>query len=437
MRGGIGADYGFPVRGGEGVIPLQVRISGFVDGSQIIQRNDVSPLIQRPEAGFPYEKDQGCKFSTCRDNQASGNLIFFGPFALQASVVTNDHRCNFLHRSYGAGPYLHQIKVLRLCTVLDLFALQKVNNAWHARNNQMQRPTVDLREALDCILHLANREIGVTGGYVLHLIEVKVEDFLVAQLPLHHSPQSGSVRSAANCDIPIIQDGLSERFRRTIAFAIHAQQAIPYPTVRIYAGLKRFHRGEEALQSVAFSGVRFPDDEENRHLRATPLQSALCIFSELRHVKNCLEMPPYICIEEWYLAKKELERLNTERSARSAPTMYDGINWVHGVVDAAALRSGISPHTRSAEEMSRATEKLFEGRAITKAEAGDLERLAAPAPQETPLLQGTVGELPAEVLVTKASKKKAVEPEISAAPPVDDSATEIDEDDEDSQFGDY
>ncbi|WP_370649772.1 hypothetical protein [Neorhizobium galegae] len=117
--------------------------------------------------------------------------------------------------------------------------------------------------------------------------------------------------------------------------------------------------------------------------------------------------------------------------------MYDGINWVHGVVDAAALRSGISPHTRSAEEMSRATEKLFEGRAITKAEAGDLERLAAPAPQETPLLQGTVGELPAEVLVTKASKKKAVEPEISAAPPVDDSATEIDEDDEDSQFGDY
>ncbi|CDZ27008.1 Integrase [Neorhizobium galegae bv. officinalis] len=154
-------------------------------------------------------------------------------------------------------------------------------------------------------------------------------------------------------------------------------------------------------------------------------------------VKNCLEMPPYICIEEWYLAKKELERLNTERSARSAPTMYDGINWVHGVVDAAALRSGISPHTRSAEEMSRATEKLFEGRAITKAEAGDLERLAAPAPQETPLLQGTVGELPAEVLVTKASKKKAVEPEISAAPPVDDSATEIDEDDEDSQFGDY
>ncbi|MEZ0018698.1 Mu transposase C-terminal domain-containing protein [Sinorhizobium fredii] len=154
-------------------------------------------------------------------------------------------------------------------------------------------------------------------------------------------------------------------------------------------------------------------------------------------VKNCLGVPPYICIEEWYLAKKELERLNEERSARSASTMYDGINWVHSVVDAAALRGGISPHTRSAEEMSRATEKLFEGRAITKAEAGELALLATPAPQETLLLQGRVDELPAGVLGTKEPRKKAAEPEISAAPPVDDSATEIDEDDEDSQFGDY
>lgn len=154
-------------------------------------------------------------------------------------------------------------------------------------------------------------------------------------------------------------------------------------------------------------------------------------------VGNCIGMPPYMCLEEWYLAKKELERLNEERSARSASTMYDGINWVHSVVDAAALRAGISPHTRSAEEMSRATEKLFEGRVVTKAEAGDLARLAAPAPQETSLLQGRVDELPADVLATKAPKKRAVEPEISAAPPVDDSATEIDDDDEDSQFGDY
>ncbi|TRB17656.1 hypothetical protein EXN32_07990 [Agrobacterium tumefaciens] len=154
-------------------------------------------------------------------------------------------------------------------------------------------------------------------------------------------------------------------------------------------------------------------------------------------VGNCIGVPLYICLEEWYLAKKELERLNEERSARSAPTMYDGINWVHSVVDAAAVRSGISPHMRSPEDMSRATARLFEGRAITKAEAGELALLATPAPQATPLLQGRVEELPAEILATKTPKKKAVEPEVPIIPEVDEAVADIDEDDEDSQLGDY
>jgi hypothetical protein len=154
-------------------------------------------------------------------------------------------------------------------------------------------------------------------------------------------------------------------------------------------------------------------------------------------VGNCIKVPPHMCLEEWYLAKKELERLNDERSARSAPTMYDGINWVHSVVDAAALRSGISPHMRSAEEMSRATEKLFEGRPITKAEAGELALLSAPAPQENALLQGGVDGLPVEISATNAHKKKAVEPEVSNTLDVDDAEIDPDEEDEDSQFGDY
>lgn len=159
-------------------------------------------------------------------------------------------------------------------------------------------------------------------------------------------------------------------------------------------------------------------------------------------VGNCIGVPPHICLEEWYLAKKELERLNEERSARSTPTMYDGINWVQSVVDAAALRAGISPHTRRAEEMSRATEKLFEGRVVTKVEAGELARLATPTPQETSLLQGHVDELPAEVLATKSPKKKAVTPEdpgTADTPTTGSADAEItpDEDDEDSQFGDY
>ncbi|WP_165215711.1 DDE-type integrase/transposase/recombinase [Affinirhizobium pseudoryzae] len=108
-------------------------------------------------------------------------------------------------------------------------------------------------------------------------------------------------------------------------------------------------------------------------------------------VENRIGMPTNISLAEWYLAKQDLNRRNGVKSEANLPIMYEAINVMRRAGTSAAMRAGISLHTLRPEEISHATDQLFEGRPFTEEDKVDEVELHEDDIAYDPLHDGYVG----------------------------------------------
>ncbi|WLD97112.1 hypothetical protein PX860_01050 [Agrobacterium leguminum] len=108
-------------------------------------------------------------------------------------------------------------------------------------------------------------------------------------------------------------------------------------------------------------------------------------------VENRIGMPTNISLAEWYLAKQDLNRRNGVKSEANLPIMYEAINVMRRAGTSAAMRAGISLHTLRPEEISHATDQLFEGRPFTEEDTVNEVELHDDEIAYDPLHDGYVG----------------------------------------------
>ena len=146
-------------------------------------------------------------------------------------------------------------------------------------------------------------------------------------------------------------------------------------------------------------------------------------------VENRIGMPTNISLAEWYLAKQDLNRRNGIKSEANLPIMYEAINVMRRAGTSAAMRGEISLHTLRPEEISRATDQLFEGRPFTEEDKFDEVNLQDDEIAYDPLHDGYVGPQGGEFAGPPTSQQTQ-----DNGPEVD--APSGENDDEPSQFGD-
>lgn len=108
-------------------------------------------------------------------------------------------------------------------------------------------------------------------------------------------------------------------------------------------------------------------------------------------VENRIRIPRGVTLTEWYLAKQDLNRRNGVKSEANLPIMYEAINVLRRAGTSAAIRAGISLHTLRPEEISDATDQLFEGRPFTEEQACNEVTLRDEEIAYDPLHDGFVG----------------------------------------------
>ncbi|AWI55907.1 DDE-type integrase/transposase/recombinase [Sinorhizobium fredii] len=145
-------------------------------------------------------------------------------------------------------------------------------------------------------------------------------------------------------------------------------------------------------------------------------------------VENRIGMPPNLTLAEWYLAKQDLNRRNGVKSEANLPIMYEAINVMRRAGTSAAMRAAISLHTLRPEEISHATDQLFEGRPFTEEDKFDEVALHDDEITYDPLHDGFVGPQGGEFASPPTSEQVQ-----ENGPEVD--VYSDDNDDEPSQFG--
>ncbi|OAI84252.1 integrase [Rhizobium sp. GHKF11] len=130
-------------------------------------------------------------------------------------------------------------------------------------------------------------------------------------------------------------------------------------------------------------------------------------------VRNTVGLDDSVTLAEWMAARKELRASYTTAAEQGMTVMYDAINRLRAIGDAATLRAGLSPSVPTAKDFDRWDAELFG--AWMAAPSEDRVQLLAEGPlPDDPLRIGMVIQRPELFALEKSEAEEIKENEIAA-----------------------
>lgn len=136
-------------------------------------------------------------------------------------------------------------------------------------------------------------------------------------------------------------------------------------------------------------------------------------------VRNTIDLDENITIAEWMAARKELKDHYETANQQGLNVMYDAINRLRSIGEAATLRAGLTPSAPTAKEYDRWDAELYGAWAATASENKPALNTSGILP-ENPLRDGNVADL---TMLFTQNRKAAIAAEKAAAAPSDDEET--------------